>query len=270
MNADQWRAVAEEFEAKWQFPHCVGAIDGKHVKIQPPPGSGSYYLNYKGCHSIVLMAVANANYEFIYIDVGANGRVSDGGVWGNCTLSKCLDEENNAGLPPPAMLKKSAEFLRYVFVADDAFPLKTNLMKPFPFRNQTDEQRIYSYRLSRVIRIIENSFGIMGSRFRVLSTTIALTPEKVEKIVLACAVLHNVLRKCALEEYNQPGTMDEENEETGVLHRGTWRKDGTMLPLQTTETRNPSIEAKNIRNKFCHYFNNEGQVPWQMRMAGIE
>ena len=98
VDANQWTAIADAFELPWQFPHCVGAVDGKHAEIKPPPGSGSYYYNYKGSHSIVLMAVANANYKFFYVDVGANGRISAGGVWGNFTLSKLL-EANKAGLP---------------------------------------------------------------------------------------------------------------------------------------------------------------------------
>lgn len=72
-----WLDIAAGFENKWQFPHCLGAIDGKHVQIIPPKESGSYYFNYKKTHSIVLMAIANANREFIYCSVGTNGRVSD-------------------------------------------------------------------------------------------------------------------------------------------------------------------------------------------------
>ncbi|CAH1991540.1 unnamed protein product [Acanthoscelides obtectus] len=80
-NSEQeWIAIAEEFERRWQFPNCLGAVDGKHVAIVPPAGAGSHFFNYKGYHSIVFLAIANPNYEFIYVDIGTNGRISDGGV----------------------------------------------------------------------------------------------------------------------------------------------------------------------------------------------
>ena len=65
---------------KWQFINCGGALDGKHIHIVPPPHSGAQYYNYKKIYSIILMALVNANYELIFVDVGKNGRISDGGV----------------------------------------------------------------------------------------------------------------------------------------------------------------------------------------------
>ena len=78
--------VAKKFEEKWNYPHCLCAIDGKHVVMQYPAKVGSYYYNYKNTHSIVLMAVAGPDYECLYADVGTNGRVSDGGVWNNIII----------------------------------------------------------------------------------------------------------------------------------------------------------------------------------------
>ena len=71
MTPDKWKVAAAKFEEKWNFPHCVGSIDGKHIQVVAPPASGSLYHNYKGHFSIVLMAVAGPDYRFIMIDVGA-------------------------------------------------------------------------------------------------------------------------------------------------------------------------------------------------------
>ena len=71
---EQWLEVSEKFESKWNIGNVIGALDGKHVAIKCPPNSGSLYYNYKGFHSIVLMALVDAEYKFLYIDVGANGR----------------------------------------------------------------------------------------------------------------------------------------------------------------------------------------------------
>ena len=129
---ESWLQIANEFDQKWNFPHCVGATDGKHVVIQAPPRCGSEYFNYKKTHSIVLLAVCNANYEFILVDVGDNGRQSDGGVYTNSTIGYAIDK-NLLYLPTPGTIKNSGSTLQYpyVFVADDAFSLKTYMLKPY-------------------------------------------------------------------------------------------------------------------------------------------
>ena len=124
---EEWLEIAADFEKKWQFPHCLGAIDGKHVRIVPPKGSGSYYYNYKKSHSVVLLAIANANCEFVYCDVGTNGRVSDGGVINNTKFYEKL-VRNDLNIPGPRSLPNSNTVLGYIFVGDEAFAMRQDLI----------------------------------------------------------------------------------------------------------------------------------------------
>lgn len=141
----EWLTIAKRFEDLWQFPKCIGALDGKHVIVQSPHNSGSYYHNYKGTDSIVLMALVDADLQFIYVDVGTNGRVSDGGVWKKTTLCQAL-MENKLHIPPPSPLPSRSKPVPFVVVADAAFALKSNVMKPYPGTQLNTESRVFNYR----------------------------------------------------------------------------------------------------------------------------
>jgi hypothetical protein len=52
--------IARRFEERWQFPHRIGALDGKHIMIKKPANSGSSFFNYKQTFSVVLMATVDA------------------------------------------------------------------------------------------------------------------------------------------------------------------------------------------------------------------
>ena len=88
-----WLKLAQEFGNRWNFPNALGAIDGKHVVMQAPARSGSSFFNYKKTHSIVLMAICNARYQFTVVDIGDSGRQSDGSVYANSNLGYAIENK---------------------------------------------------------------------------------------------------------------------------------------------------------------------------------
>ena len=244
-------------------------MDGKHILIKPPPNSGSFYFNYKHNFSIVLLAVVDANYKFLYVDIGCNGRVSDGGVFKNSALFSGL-ENNTLNIPTPKPILQQHKAIPYMIVADDAFPLKNYIQKPYSQVGLTFRKRIFNYRLSRARRIVENAFGILANRFRVFMTPIGLAPEKVEAIVLACCSLHNFLISRSRTVYMPPGSLDTEDSETHTLSSGDWRQEPNpqgWTPLERQGSNRYTNTAKEIREYLCDYFNSEkGSVPWQNNM----
>ena len=130
-NEREWLSVSMQYENMWNFPNCIGAIDGKHVVIQAPKCAGSSHFNYKGAHSIALIAVCDAHYRFIMIDVGDAGRHSNDGVLSNSNFGRAL-QDNSLPRPPDRPLPgTSSPAVPYVFVVDEAFPLRQNMMRPF-------------------------------------------------------------------------------------------------------------------------------------------
>ncbi len=265
---NEWKQVADEFDQRWNFPHCIGAIDGKHVIIQCPKRGGSMYFNYKKFHSIVLMAVVDANYQFIMVDVGDYGRLSDGSVFASSNLGSAINNDI-LNVPRPCNLGNSQIKFPFVFVADDAFPLKPCLMKPFPGQNLTVEERIFNYRLSRARRIVENAFGIATSRFRVFRRPICASVETVNQVTKAVVALHNFLMKSKSEKkhYCPPDLVDQEV--NGVIQEGTWREktlNAALEKITHTGSNNYSVVAKEVRKNFKTHFNSpEGLVSWQWK-----
>lgn len=234
--------------------------------LQCPDNAGSSNYNYKGTHSIVLLAICDANYNILFVDIGAQGRRSDSGIF---TLSKfgIKFESEEMDLPEPKTISIGNVPMPYCIVGDEAFPLKSYLQRPYPGRQLSRERRIYNYRLSRARRTIENVFGILASQWRILRRPIIAELTTAEKIVQAIVCLHNWLRRSDIGEniYVPPTMVDQVvgNEE----QLGSWREieqGGWAFQNITRMGANNSTKyAMHMREVFCRYFNNEGAVPWQ-------
>uniref|UniRef100_A0A1X7V6J5 DDE Tnp4 domain-containing protein n=1 Tax=Amphimedon queenslandica TaxID=400682 RepID=A0A1X7V6J5_AMPQE len=133
-----WLEISNEFEMRWNFPNCIGAIDGKHIIIESPDNSGSLYYNYEGTFSVVLLAICDAHYRFTLVVIGQAGRFSDGGVFSNFQFGDAL-EYNELNTPDSRCLPGSTKKFPYVLVGDEAFPLKTWRLFRKPIRSKTEK-----------------------------------------------------------------------------------------------------------------------------------
>ena len=181
-TADYFMKISEEFYAEWKMPHCIGAVDGRHVRIRKPKKSGSKYYNYKRFFSSLLQALVGADYKYIIIDVGGYGSQSDGGTYQFSLLKRALDS-NKLKLPKPKNLTNSKIEAPYFLIGDGAYPLSGTLMKPFPGVNLSKDGKIFNWRLSRARAVVENAFGHTCQKWRIFYTTIETSPEIVNKIV---------------------------------------------------------------------------------------
>lgn len=264
-SAEEWKEVSDGFSSRWNFHHCVGAIDGKHVEIVKPKKSGDLYFNYKGWHSIVMMAMVDANYVFRWCSVGHPGKSSDAGIFNRSTL-KTAFERGTLHLPAADPLPHDDRNTGYFIVGDEAFPLHPWLMKKYPKRNITHAERIFNYRCSRARLVVENSFGILANRWRCLTTMMLHPPETVTNIVMACLTLHNVIRK---RMPLVPGEVDDVNDE-GNLIRGLWRHGRQLTDGQRRQGNQNMRQAKIMRDYLKDYYNSPaGAVAWQERHVAL-
>lgn len=205
---------------------------------------GAFYHNYKGTNTIVLMALVDANCKFIYVDIGCNGRCNDAGVFLQSNLSTVLMEGTQI---PKNSVVGNGRCLPYVVVGDDAFPMQTHLMKPYPYHTNSTEKQVFNARLSRARHVVEHAFGILANRFRVFLAPINVrSAEKVQSIVFATCALHNYLMQSDSTYINRYPNSTPVSSAVNV--------DSTYNPRKG--------EAELIRQEFMNYFNNEGKLDW--------
>lgn len=207
------------------------------------------------------MAICDYKYQFSLIDVGASGRQSDGGVFASSEFGRRMNR-GDLNIPDDKKISEGRRELPFIIVGDEAFPLLPNLLKPYPRSRALDvDELVFNYRLSRARLVIENSFGILTSKWRIFSRTIIAKLENIENIVKATICLHNLIikkRNC----YLTPNLVDRELNDNIIP--GSWRKHNSIFtPINKIGTNRFKKNTKLIRDTFKDYFNEEGAVSWQ-------
>ena len=179
---NDYEALSRRFFDRFQFPNCCGAVDDTHIPINKPgkKDDPASYFDYKKDYSIHLQAVCDADTRILFYHIGAPGKNNDGGVMEMSGLKQIL---NSGSIPD-----------RFHLVGDPAFPLHVNLMTRFPGVNLTPFQSRYNWRQSRCRMIVEQLFGQLKGKWRILLRNIQFRDlSVVNKIVKTCVLLHNFL-----------------------------------------------------------------------------
>ena len=241
------KQIAEDFDKKTNFPNCMGALDGKHIRICSPAHSGSLFFNYKNYNSIVLLGLVDSKYRFVYVDIGAYGKECDSTIFQNTRLYELLIQHRlpiPASKPLPGLQKP----VPYVFIADEGLPLMTNVMRPYSGKHLNTDQRVFNYRLSRARRNVECAFGILANKWRIFHRPLNVKYDFAVDIIKACCVLHNFVVS------RDGSNMSEE------LYI-----DDSLLDLHQTIDDVSLSNPVNIRNEFSKYFNSDvGALSWQL------
>ncbi|KAK5637903.1 hypothetical protein RI129_000131 [Pyrocoelia pectoralis] len=254
---------AAEFSSKWNFPNCVAAVDGKHVRIFCPGKSGSLFYNYKDFFSIVLLAFVDANYKFIMVDIGSYGKEGESGILAKSNLAQLINDTKF--YPPPRMLPNSDTEVPFIIVGDEAFKLSKHnivgvhtsmhVMKPFP-RNIAlldVKKAVFNYRLSRARRVSENAFALLSQVFRIFYLPISVKEEVTDDLIMTACCIHNMLRDSFLE-YNKLPPRD------ANLHDVPTKN---IIPIRATGGF-ANVEGFHVREVFTRYFSSEeGSLSWQ-------
>ena len=263
---EEWRQIAGDWLQRWNFPHTMVPLTASMWLAKLHPTQDQNTSITRVFFSIILFGMVSSDYKFLWADVSGNGAASDAQIYNLSDLKHGLENDTIMGWPRPDPLPNDIQDVPYFIVGDDAFSLRTFLMKPYSARNLTSEERIYNYRLSRARRVVENAFGIMVNRFQILLTTMQHHAETVRLIVKACILLHNPMRSRYPALQNRLLDIQVQN---GQMEPGEWRR-GLNLEdtVQVHAPNRASKEGKMQRNLIKHWCNSPaGNVPWQDRMT---
>ena len=187
--------------------NAIGAIDGVHTLVYPPQSERAKCRNRKGQLSLNHLAACNFEMEFTYLLAGWEGSVADGFLFTEAVQNRGLSIPNG----------------KY-YLADAGFSFTDGLLVPFRgvryhlrewaqgSEKPQNRNELYNLRHASYRNVVERIFGVMKRRWRIVREANSFSLVTNAKIISACAVLHNFIRKHDTDDNMEPW-VDEQDED---------------------------------------------------------
>lgn len=190
VSSDARTTIKTGFYSQARFPNVIGCIDGTHVRILAPSEDENAYVNRKGFHSINVQAICDHDGRFTNINASWPGSVHDAHIFRTSQIRTYMEDREQEG------------FEYGVLLGDSGYACRPFLLTPY-LNPQNDAQERYNRAHGQTRCQIERTFGRLKRRFHVLHSEVRMKPDRVCKIVVACAVLHNICISLKEPEYQE-------------------------------------------------------------------
>lgn len=184
----RWLGVSRKFPKLHR-----SSVDGKHVRLIQPSGSGSTDFCFKKYYSMVLWLCVIPVTGLFFTDIGSYGKVSDSSIYKNSVLLKKM-QENTFKISDDRPVSVNGKSLPFVFIGDEAFLLPTHILR-HRGKNLSQVKKTLNYRMSRARRYTECAFGILTNKWRIFHKPRDANVMNAETIIRVCCTLHNFVRE---------------------------------------------------------------------------
>jgi len=174
-----------EFEQFSNIPQIVGVVDGSHISILAPTENKEDYFNRKHDYSVNLMGILNHKMMFLHASVGFPGSIHDSRAF---QLTEVHNEIGDLLSQPTSEI--SGLNVRPQIIGDSAFPDRGWILKQYS-NNLTPTERRFNRKLCSARVVVEQGFGLLKSRWRILFKKNEQNLSNVARTVTAAVVLHN-------------------------------------------------------------------------------
>lgn len=199
-STNQYETIATRFMEKTGIPNVIGAFGAKHIRIIEPPHEKyaltvfDSFCNKRNYYSLILFAACDADCRFTLVSIGGYGSDTDDQALGRSSFGELI-YQGGLGIPEPKPLPGTDQILPHFFLGNSALELHEHIMRPYNGCDLSEDQIKTNKKLLEARSVIDRSFGILTTEWRVLQTCIEFEPKDVQQIAVSCVILHNHLRR---------------------------------------------------------------------------